>query len=106
VERVYRLADGPEADEALDILERYRVGYVFFGSLERQKYGRQAEERLARWLTPVFQADGAVVFAAPSATAEVLSGGASGSPFGKLRAGSGRTPTVGVRRSQSEERQP
>ena len=62
VDAVYQRA---ERDDALQILNRYRVRYVFVGSLEREKYGRQTEERLARWLTPVFRREDAVVFAVP-----------------------------------------
>jgi uncharacterized membrane protein len=63
VDSIYQRA---ERDDGLQILNRYRVRYVVVGSLEREKYGRQAEERLARWLTPVFQADGAVIFGVPA----------------------------------------
>lgn len=62
VEKVYQ---GAEQGEVQGILARYGVRYVVVGSLEREKYGPQTEERLARWLTPVFQQEGAVIFAVP-----------------------------------------
>jgi uncharacterized membrane protein len=57
---------GRAGDDALAVLRRYRVSYVFVGSLERQKYGPQVEERLAAWLTPAFRSGNTVVFAVPA----------------------------------------
>jgi YYY domain-containing protein len=62
VERVYRQAD---REQALQILERYGVDFVFVGSLEREKYGRSVD-RLSDWLSPVFRLDQTVVFAVPA----------------------------------------
>jgi YYY domain-containing protein len=62
VETVYRRAT---AEEALPILQRYRVGYVFVGTLEREKYGFGIDEQLGRWLTPVFRRENTVVYAVP-----------------------------------------
>ena len=62
VDLVYRQAS-PE--EALQILQRYGVRYVFVGSLEREKYGAGVEARLAGWLRPAFRRDNAIVFAVP-----------------------------------------
>jgi YYY domain-containing protein len=62
VEAVYQSA---ERDEALRILGRYRVSYVFVGSLEQQKYGPQADERLGRWLVPVFRHENTTIYAVP-----------------------------------------
>ena len=63
VEAIYQRA---EPAEALRILNLYRVRYVFVGSLEREKYGPQVEERLAHWLTPAFRRERTTVFAVPS----------------------------------------
>jgi YYY domain-containing protein len=62
VDTVYRRAD---PTEGMRLLDHYRVSYVFVGSLERERYGAQVAQRLERWLTPVFRAEGAVVFAVP-----------------------------------------
>ena len=62
VEAVYRRAD---RDEAMRILERYRVSYVFVGTLERDKYGPGLDDRLGRWLRPVFRSGETVVYAVP-----------------------------------------
>lgn len=62
VDSIYLRTTGPAG---LALLDQYRVRYVFFGALERQKYGQQAEERLRQWLVPVFRRPGAVIFAVP-----------------------------------------
>jgi YYY domain-containing protein len=63
VDLVYRRG---EREESLRILRRYQVRYVFVGSLERDKYGGQVEDRLARWLSPVFRREGAAVLMVPT----------------------------------------
>jgi len=62
VAAVYQRGD---AVEGMQILNRYRVRYVFVGSLERQKYGSQIDQRLGEWLTPVFRTEGATVYGVP-----------------------------------------
>jgi uncharacterized membrane protein len=47
------------------VLHRYRARFVFVGSLERERYGDQVIPRLGQWLIPVFQSEGATVFAVP-----------------------------------------
>jgi YYY domain-containing protein len=51
--------------DVLRLLRQYRVEYVFVGSLEREKYGPAVDQRLAQLLSPVYQQDGAVVYALP-----------------------------------------
>ena len=53
-------------DEALRLLRRYRVEYVFVGSLEREKYGPGIEARLSQILSPAYRQDGATVFSVPT----------------------------------------
>ena len=53
--------------ESLELLRRYGVRYIFVGSLEREKYGRDTAERFS-FLPVAFEAPGrAVVFEVPGA---------------------------------------
>jgi uncharacterized membrane protein len=63
VDSLYSRAD---REEVLRMLRRYRAGFVFVGSLERERYGDQVGPRLGQWLSPVFQRDGTTVFAVPA----------------------------------------
>jgi YYY domain-containing protein len=67
IETVYRQGN---AEVVLPILERYRVSYVFVGTLEREKYGVQVDQALGRWLTPVFRRESTVIFEVPRADDE------------------------------------
>lgn len=67
IDTIYLRGDGPTS---LALLGHYRVRYVFFGALERQKYGQQAEERLRQWLVPVFHRPGAAIYAVPAPASE------------------------------------
>jgi YYY domain-containing protein len=49
-------------EEALAILRKYHVRYVFAGSLERQKYGPAVTERLSSFLDVAFQHGTTTVF--------------------------------------------
>jgi uncharacterized membrane protein len=53
------------ASDVLRLLRQYRVEYVFVGSLEREKYGPAVAQRFGQLLNPVFEGDGAVVYAVP-----------------------------------------
>ena len=59
VDTIYR-SDNHE--EIMRILRQYRVQYVFFGSLERAKYGGDAQARLDRHLTAVYSRSGTTIY--------------------------------------------
>jgi uncharacterized membrane protein len=63
VEAIYRRAD---REQTMRLLERYQVRYVFAGSLEREKYGRQVDERLGQWLPAAFRHEGTTVYEVPT----------------------------------------
>lgn len=65
-ERRERDVDAIYRAETLDALtaraREYRAHYVFFGELERQRYGSEARERLGRLLPTAFARGGTVVY--------------------------------------------
>lgn len=64
VEAIYRTGD----EIAIrGLLDRYRVEYVFVGSLERSRYGPQVDSRFNRLLEIAFSEGGATVFRVPRA---------------------------------------
>jgi YYY domain-containing protein len=67
VELIYR--DGDEAT-IRRLLDRYRVRYVFVGSLETERYGSSVDGRFSRFLETAFQTQGAVVYQVPAAVAQ------------------------------------
>ena len=60
-------------DDLVDRANRYRARFLFFGSLERERYGQEAGERLGRLLQAVYASGGTTVYAVPPA-----GGGAGG----------------------------
>jgi uncharacterized membrane protein len=59
VDTVYR---GTTQDEIMRVAEMYRVRYVFFGSLERAKYGPDAQHRLDRLLPVAYSRAGTTIY--------------------------------------------
>ena len=62
VQTIYRTSD---ADDARRLLRRYRVRYVFVGSLERRDYPAAALEKFAQLGKPVFRSGQTVVYELP-----------------------------------------
>jgi YYY domain-containing protein len=67
VDAIYR-AETP--DELTARAGPYRARYLFFGSLERERYGANAERRLSGLLPVAFVRGGTVVYLLPAATEE------------------------------------
>jgi YYY domain-containing protein len=59
VDTVYRAT---ARDEITRVAEMYRVRYVFFGSLERAKYGPEAQSRLDRLLPVAYSRAGTTIY--------------------------------------------
>jgi YYY domain-containing protein len=59
VDTVYRATT---RDEIMRVAEMYRVRYVFFGSLERAKYGPDAQHRLDRLLPVAYSRAGTTIY--------------------------------------------
>jgi YYY domain-containing protein len=59
VETIYQ---SPTRDEVMRVAQQYHVTYVFFGSLERSKYGPEAQARLDKMLAPVFSRAGTTIY--------------------------------------------
>ncbi|MGE3909798.1 MAG: DUF2298 domain-containing protein [Chloroflexota bacterium] len=59
VDTIYR---SDNREEVLQIAQRYRVRYVFFGNLERAKYGADAQTRLDRMFPPAFSRSGTTIY--------------------------------------------
>jgi YYY domain-containing protein len=59
VDAIYRAST---REEIARIAERFRVRYVFFGDLERAKYGPEAQARLDRLLTAVYSRGGTTIY--------------------------------------------
>lgn len=59
VEKVYQNGSFVEAKE---ILNRYRVEYIFFGALEKEKYPQASSKRLEQLGQPIYQAGETVVY--------------------------------------------
>ncbi len=59
VDTFYRTDD---VEEARGILDRYEVTYVILGDLERRIYGAEVEERLGRFLEPVFENERVIIY--------------------------------------------
>jgi YYY domain-containing protein len=60
VDTIYR---SESRDEIMRIARTYGVRYVFFGNLERTKYGSDAQARLDKLLTSVYSRDGTTIYA-------------------------------------------
>jgi uncharacterized membrane protein len=63
VDAIYR-ANTPE--EITRVVEMYHVRYVFFGSLERAKYGPDAQARLDRLLPVAYSRSGTTIYVVAS----------------------------------------
>ncbi|MCC7370420.1 MAG: hypothetical protein IT306_18495 [Chloroflexi bacterium] len=63
VDIIYRTEN---RDELLRLAHQYRVRYVFFGDLERAKYGGEAQARLDRLLTAAYSRGGTTVYVVES----------------------------------------
>jgi uncharacterized membrane protein len=63
VDRIYRAEN---RDEIERIARQYHVKYVFFGSLERAKYGPETQGRLDRLLTTAYSRGGTTVYSVES----------------------------------------
>lgn len=59
VDIIYR---SDNREEIVRIFRQYRVSYVFFGDLERAKYGGEAQARLDRMLTAVYSRSGTTIY--------------------------------------------
>ncbi len=59
VDTFYRTDD---VEEARGILDRYKISYVILGDLERRIYGAEVEERLDRFLEPVFENERVIIY--------------------------------------------
>jgi YYY domain-containing protein len=61
IEEIYRSND---INRVQELLRRYNVRYVFFGSLERSRYGNE-DDKFNRFLTPVFQTGQTTIYEVP-----------------------------------------
>jgi YYY domain-containing protein len=61
---IRRLYETNSWDEALAILEKYDIRYVYVGTLERSTY-RVNDIKFQQFLQPVYQGGGVVIYAAP-----------------------------------------
>jgi uncharacterized membrane protein len=59
VDTVYR---ANSREEIMQVAEMYRVRYVFFGTLERAKYGAEAQNRLDRLLAVAYSRAGTTIY--------------------------------------------
>jgi uncharacterized membrane protein len=59
VDAVYRATS---QDELARLASNYRIQYVFFGTLERAKYGQEVQARLDRLLPPVYSRGGTTIY--------------------------------------------
>lgn len=59
VDAIYRAGS---RDEITDLAQAYRIRYVFFGTLERAKYGPEAQERLDRLLPVAYSRGGTTIY--------------------------------------------
>lgn len=59
VDQIYRAQD---REELMRVAELYRVKYVFFGALERAKYGAEAQDRLDRLLPVAYSRGGTTIY--------------------------------------------
>ena len=59
VEQVYQSGNVVKAQQ---ILEKYQVGYIFFGQLEKEKYPQATQERLEQLGKPVYQAGKTIIY--------------------------------------------
>jgi YYY domain-containing protein len=62
IDAIYQTAD---ATEALALLNKYRVRYVFVGSLERERYGPGVGNRFETLLEPIFRSGAATIYLVP-----------------------------------------
>jgi YYY domain-containing protein len=67
VDAIYR---SNTLEELLARAQPYRARYLFFGSLERDRYGPEAQQRLSRLLRPVYGQGGTSIFLVPRAEDE------------------------------------
>jgi uncharacterized membrane protein len=70
VDAVYRATT---QDELARLAEKYGIRYVFFGTLERAKYGPDAQARLDRLLPVAYSRGGTTIYLAPNAAGPVAS---------------------------------
>jgi len=59
VDAVYRAGS---REEIADLAQLYRIRYVFYGTLERAKYGPEAQERLDRLLPVAYSRGGTTIY--------------------------------------------
>jgi YYY domain-containing protein len=62
IELLYQTTDWPEA---LEVLRRYQIRYVYVGGLERSEY-RINENKFISYLTPVFRNEEATIYEVPA----------------------------------------
>lgn len=62
-EEVRRIYESADMDETKQILTKYHVGYIFVGTLERQKFTNLAEWKFRQLGTPVFTSGATVIYA-------------------------------------------
>jgi YYY domain-containing protein len=70
VEAMYRATS---REEIVRLARPYRARYLFFGALERDRYGDEAVQRLGRFLTPAFARGGTLIFNVPDDASAVAS---------------------------------
>ncbi len=61
-EEVRRIYESTDAKDAKDLLKKYKVEYIYLGSLERQKYPGLDEEKFAGMGKVVFENEGVKVY--------------------------------------------
>ena len=61
-EDVATIYQTPDVEEAKNLLEKYRVDYVYVGRRERAKYGEEGLAKFSEYMEKVFEADGVVVW--------------------------------------------
>ncbi|MBI3287093.1 MAG: hypothetical protein HYZ68_03500, partial [Chloroflexi bacterium] len=60
IDRIYT---SPDVAEVVDLLERYQIEYIYVGSLEIDKYGRQARDRFRGLLDVIYESRGVIIYA-------------------------------------------
>ena len=59
------------SDEAMAVLERYDVEYVYVGNLEREQYGEAGLSKFAKFMVIAYENPDVTIYRMPETTAQV-----------------------------------